>query len=99
MHWPDAKENAMNFLIGLATLIVVIIGVILFLSLPWQGLIAIAVLLLLWMTLTRRGRQTGSVTAVGISTISHRLGSSLVIVIGIAGVVGVLVAMLAMAQG
>ena len=89
----------MNFLIGVATLIVVIIGVILFLSLPWQGLIAIAVLLLLWMTLTRRGRQAASVTAVGISTISHRLGSSLVIVIGIAGVVGVLVAMLAMAQG
>ncbi|MEP6485325.1 MAG: ABC transporter permease, partial [Rudaea sp.] len=89
----------MNFLIGLATLIVVIIGVIVFLSLPWQGLIVIAVLLLLWMTATRRGRQAASVTAVGISTISHRLGSSLVIVIGIAGVVGVLVAMLAMAQG
>ena len=45
----------MNFLIGLGTLIVVIFGVILFLSLPWQGLIFIAIVLLLWMSLTRRG--------------------------------------------
>ena len=89
----------MNFLIGLGTLIVVIFGVILFLSLPWQGLIFIAIVLLLWMSLTRRGRQAASVTAVGVSTIVNRLGSSAVIVVGIAGVVGVLVAMLAMAQG
>ena len=89
----------MNFLIGIAMLVVVILGVILFLSLPWQGLILIAIILLLWMTLSRRGRQAASVTAVGVSTITHRLGSSAVIVVGIAGVVGVLVAMLAMAQG
>ncbi len=89
----------MNFLIGLATLLVVIVGVFVFLSLPWIGLVAIAVILALWMLLTRRGRQAASVTAVGISTIRNRLGSSAVIIIGIAGVVGVLVAMLAMAQG
>jgi putative ABC transport system permease protein len=39
------------------------------------------------------------VTAVGIGTLRQRLGSSSVIVIGIAGVVGVLVALLAMGQG
>ena len=38
-------------------------------------------------------------TAVGISTLEQRLGSSAVIVIGIAGVVGVLVALLAMGEG
>jgi putative ABC transport system permease protein len=39
------------------------------------------------------------VTKVGIGTLRDRLGSSLVIVIGIAGVVGVLVALLAMGEG
>jgi putative ABC transport system permease protein len=54
---------------------------------------------LLWLGVTRLGRQTWSVAQVGILTIPQRLGSSLVVVIGIAGVVGVLVAVLAMAEG
>jgi putative ABC transport system permease protein len=56
-------------------------------------------LLVLWMLLTRQGRQAVSVTAVGISTLRQRLGMSSVIVIGIAGVVAVLVALLAMGDG
>lgn len=56
-------------------------------------------LLLLWMLATRTGRQAWSVTQVGILTIPQRLGSSLVVVVGIAGVVGVLVAVLAMGAG
>ncbi len=56
-------------------------------------------LLALWMLLTRQGRQAVSVTAVGISTLRQRLGMSSVIVIGIAGVVAVLVALLAMGDG
>lgn len=55
--------------------------------------------LLLWLLLTRRGRQTLSVTRVGLSTLGQRVGASSVIIIGIAGVVGVLVAMLAMGEG
>ena len=89
----------MKFLKGLLTLLVVIVGVVLFLNLPWPGLILILVLLGLWMAFTRRGQQTASVAAIGIATLTQRLGSSAVIVVGIAGVVGVLVAMLAMAQG
>jgi putative ABC transport system permease protein len=89
----------MKFLIGLLTFVAVVIGVFVFLNLPWQGLIALLVLLGAWMTLTRRGQQTASVAAVGISTLGQRLGSSLVIIVGIAGVVAVLVALLAMAQG
>jgi putative ABC transport system permease protein len=89
----------MKFLIGLLTLIVVIVGVFVFLSLPWQALPVIVVLLALWMSLTRSGRRTASITAVGVSTLTQRLGSSAVIVVGIAGVVAVLVAMLAMANG
>ena len=57
------------------------------------------VLLAVWMLLTRQGRQAVSVTAVGISTLRQRLGMSSVSVIGIAGVVAVLVALLAMGDG
>lgn len=44
-------------------------------------------------------RQIGAVTAMNLRSIPSRLGSSLVIVIGIAGVVGVMVALLAMGRG
>jgi len=67
--------------------------------LPWPAAVVLVVLLAAWLLLTRRGRQTRSVAGVGISTLSQRLGSSAVIVVGIAGVVGVLVALLAMAEG
>jgi len=67
--------------------------------LPWPGAVLLVVLLVLWLVLTRRGRQAASVANVGISTLRQRLGSSAVIVVGIAGVVGVLVALLAMAEG
>jgi putative ABC transport system permease protein len=62
-------------------------------------LAALLLLLVLWLALTRVGRQSWSVTQVGIMTIPERLGSSLVVVVGIAGVVGVLVAVLAMGAG
>lgn len=67
--------------------------------LPWPALLALAVAFALWMLLTRSGRQAASVTGVGISTLSQRLGASSVVIVGIAGVVGVLVALLAMAEG
>ncbi len=89
----------MKFLIGLLTFVVVIVGVFVFLSLPWYGLVAMLVALAAWMLLTRRGRQAASVAGIGVGTLPQRLGSSAVIVIGIAGVVAVLVAMLAMAEG
>jgi putative ABC transport system permease protein len=44
-------------------------------------------------------RQIGAVTWLSVSTISHRLGTSMVIVVGVAGVVGVLISVLAMATG
>src|SRR5215467_7045052 len=66
---------------------------------PWQLLAALLVAFIAWMTLTRSGRQAWSVTRVGLATIPQRLGASSVVIIGIAGVVGVLVALLAMAVG
>ena len=44
-------------------------------------------------------QQIVAVTALNIRSVPSRLGSSLVIVIGIAGVVGVMVALLSMARG
>ncbi|HEY3730930.1 MAG TPA: ABC transporter permease [Steroidobacteraceae bacterium] len=66
---------------------------------PWWLLLAAVLLLALWIVTTRLGRQTWSVTEVGLATIPQRLGAASVVVVGIAGVVGVLVALLAMAAG
>ena len=44
-------------------------------------------------------QQVASITAMNIRSVPSRLGASLVIVIGIAGVVGVMVALLSMAKG
>ncbi len=66
---------------------------------PWWLLLALVIALIAWMGLTRTGRQAWSVTKVGIATIPQRLGSSSVVVVGIAGVVGVLVSLLAMGAG
>jgi putative ABC transport system permease protein len=75
------------------------VPVIVLVALPaWAILIAV-VLLIAWLALTRTGRQAWSATTVALSTIPHRIGSASVVVIGIAGVVGVLVALLAMAEG
>ncbi len=88
-----------SFLRGAGLFLVVVAGIIAWLALPWPFLLGLAALFALWMLLTRRGRQAGSVTQVGISTLRQRFGASSVVVVGIAGVVAVLVAMLAMAEG
>jgi putative ABC transport system permease protein len=88
-----------NLGVILAMLVIIAAALTLLVLAPWWALLAFAVLLALWMTLTRTGRQTWSVTEVGLATIPQRLGSSSVVIVGIAGVVGVLVALLAMAVG
>lgn len=88
-----------KFLINLGLLLLVTVVLAAWTALPWTGALVLAVALAAWMAFTRSGRQAGSVTAVGVGTLRQRLGSSSVIVIGIAGVVGVLVALLAMGQG
>lgn len=81
------------------TLLTVIPAVVVLTLAPWWALLAMVVLLAAWMTFTRVGQQSWSVTEVGVATIPQRLGSSSVVVVGIAGVVGVLVALLSMAAG
>ena len=83
----------------LAVIAAAILPVLALVALPaWTILVGIA-LLCAWLGLTRTGRQAWSATAVGIATVPQRLGSSAVVVVGIAGVVGVLIALLAMAEG
>ncbi|MBJ6981596.1 ABC transporter permease [Luteimonas sp. MC1572] len=82
---------------GLVLLIALVLAAWIFL--PWWALLGVAAAFALWMLLARSGRQAASVTMVGVSTLSQRLGSSSVVIVGIAGVVGVLVALLAMAEG
>jgi putative ABC transport system permease protein len=77
----------------------VVISVSLLIRLPWWVLLIGVVILVVWMALTRIGQQSWSVTRLGMATIPQRLGSSSVVVVGIAGVVGVLVAILSMAEG
>lgn len=88
-----------NFLINLGLLVLVAVAIAFWVLLPWQAAIVLVVAFALWMGLTRAGRRAASVASVGISTLGQRIGSSAVIVIGIAGVVGVLVALLAMGEG
>jgi putative ABC transport system permease protein len=88
-----------KFAKNLGLIVLMILLLVGWVAMPWYGAVVLAVLLLLWMLLFRTGAQARSVAGVGISTLAQRLGSSAVIVVGIAGVVGVLVALLAMAEG
>ena len=76
-----------------------LVPIVILLAAPWWLLLAFLALLGLLAALTRGGRQVLSVIQVGIATIPQRIGSSSVVVVGIAGVVAVLIALLAMAQG
>ncbi|MGH8495051.1 MAG: ABC transporter permease [Gammaproteobacteria bacterium] len=67
--------------------------------LPWIGALAFGIALAAWLLLTRSGRRTLSVARIGVASIPQRWGATLVIVVGIAGVVAVLVALLAMGEG
>ena len=49
--------------------------------------------------MTRALNQIAQITLVNLRTIPQRLGTSLVVVVGIAGVAGVLVSVLAMSEG
>ncbi len=84
---------------GLVLALVVVVSVFVWVVLPWWAALALVAGFALWMVTLRSGRRTASVTRVGISTLPQRLGSSSVVVIGIAGVVAVLVALLSMAEG
>ena len=95
----DMKRLLRKLGFGVMMALAVAIPVSLLVRLPWWVLLIGVVILATWMALTRLGQQSWSVTRLGMATIAQRLGSSSVVVVGIAGVVGVLVAILSMAEG
>ncbi|KQY54970.1 ABC transporter permease [Lysobacter sp. Root494] len=88
-----------RFFGNLGVILLLIAGLVAWMMLPWTGVLAIAVIVALWLAFTRSGRLALTATRIGIAGLPQRWGASSVIVIGIAGVVGVLVAMLAMGEG
>ncbi|MGN6513460.1 MAG: ABC transporter permease, partial [Lysobacteraceae bacterium] len=92
-------QRTKRFFGGLLTGLLLVVVLAVWIALPWYAVLALAVLVALWLLLTRSGALARAATAIGIAGLPQRLGASSVVVCGIAGVVGVLVAMLAMGQG
>ena len=88
-----------QWLWNLVSILLLAAGLAAWVMLPWYAVLAIAALLALWLLLTRSGRLALAAARIGIASLPQRWGASSVIVVGIAGVVGVLVAMLAMGAG
>jgi putative ABC transport system permease protein len=88
-----------KFLANFGILLSLIAGLVAWTMLPWYGVVIGAALLSAWLLLSKRGQQTVAVAGIGVRSLPQRWGASSVIVFGIAGVVGVLVAMLAMGEG
>ncbi len=87
------------WLSNLVTVTLLLVGLAGWIALPWWGLVVLVVALAVWLGSTRDGRLTLAATGIGLSSLPQRWGACSVIIIGIAGVVGVLVAMLAMGEG
>ena len=88
-----------GFFVGFGIVLALVAGLVAWIMLPWYAVAGLAVLIALWLVLTRSGRLALAATSIGIAGLPQRWGASLVIVVGIAGVVAVLVAMLAMGAG
>ena len=88
-----------QWLWNLLSILLLAAGLVVWILLPWYAVLAVAVALTLWLLLTRSGRLALAAARIGIASLPQRWGASSVIIIGIAGVVGVLVAMLAMGEG
>ena len=84
---------------NLISVVLLVVGLVAWIMSPWFVVAGVAVLLALWLFLTRSGRLSLEAAKIGIASLPQRWGASSVIVVGIAGVVGVLVAMLAMGEG
>ena len=92
-------HNLKKLGLGLAMTLAIVIPTLLLFALPAWALLVCIAMLFVWMSFTHIGRQTWSVARIGIATLPQRFGASAVVVVGIAGVVGVLVALLAMGAG
>jgi len=88
-----------QWLWNLLSIVLLVAALVVWILLPWYAVLGVAVVAALWLLLTRSGRLSLAAARIGIASLPQRWGATSVIVVGIAGVVGVLVAMLAMGQG
>ncbi len=88
-----------TWLWNLLSVALLLVGLAAWIALPWWGVAGLVAALGVWLASTRDGRLTLAATRIGLSSLPQRWGACSVIIIGIAGVVGVLVAMLAMGEG
>ncbi|MEP6634729.1 MAG: ABC transporter permease, partial [Luteimonas sp.] len=88
-----------NWIANLISILLLAVGLAVWIMLPWYAVIVVAIVLALWLAFTRGGRLALAAARIGIASLPQRWGASSVIIVGIAGVVGVLVAMLAMGEG
>ncbi|MBB5942042.1 ABC transporter permease [Xanthomonas sp. 3307] len=89
----------MQWLWNVLAIAALAIGLGIWIALPWFLVLALVAVLAVLLLATRGGRLSLAAARIGIASLPQRWGASSVIVVGIAGVVGVLVAMLAMGQG
>ncbi len=89
----------MRIVSNIALIVLLAAGLVIWFLLPWWALLALLGVLGILLGVSHQGRRTLAILRLGLSTLSQRIGASLVILIGIAGVVGVLVALLAMSEG
>ncbi|MBB6368238.1 putative ABC transport system permease protein [Xanthomonas sacchari] len=89
----------MQWLWNVLAIAALAIGLGIWIALPWFMVLALVAVLAVLLLVTRSGRLSLAAARIGIASLPQRWGASSVIVVGIAGVVGVLVAMLAMGQG
>src|SRR5690606_13533237 len=93
-------KSTLKKLLGNAMMVLaLVVGLAVWVWLPWPGVQAVAIAVAAWLLSTRIGRLALAATRIGVASLPQRWGASSVIVVGIAGVVGVLVAMLAMGEG
>ena len=92
-------NRAKGFFSGLLTVLALVVLLAVWIKLPWFAVLAVVAAIAVWLFATRSGRLAREATRIGLAGLPQRWGASSVIVIGIAGVVGVLVAMLAMGEG
>ncbi|MRH01976.1 FtsX-like permease family protein [Xanthomonas sontii] len=89
----------MQWLWNVLAIAALALGLGIWIALPWFMVLALVAVLAVLLLVTRSGRLSLAAARIGIASLPQRWGASSVIVVGIAGVVGVLVAMLAMGQG
>lgn len=92
-------KRLMKVLGNIGVVVLLAMLLLVWIWLPWQGVLLAVAGITAWLLLTRSGRLALAATRIGIASLPQRWGASSVIVVGIAGVVGVLVAMLAMGEG